>query len=61
MNKFLSTVGVAGLGLAVSAQAALTSGDVTLSTDDFEIVAIAVIGAVAVIWGIRKAIQLLGR
>ncbi|GHV04842.1 hypothetical protein AGMMS50229_06960 [Campylobacterota bacterium] len=59
MKKFFSMLCLCLVGFSVSANAALSASDINISTSDFMLVAISVIGAVAVIWGIRKAIGLI--
>lgn len=54
-GKFLAVASVAGFTMA---NAALTAP--TIDTTDFETVAGAVLVAAAVMWGIRKAIRLVG-
>lgn len=57
MKKFLSLIGLVGL-MAVQAQAAALLTAPTLNTDDSVLVAGAVLGGLAIIWGIRAAIRL---
>ncbi len=54
-GKFLAVASIAGFTMA---NAALTAP--TIDTTDFETVAGAVLVAAAVMWGIRKAIRLVG-
>lgn len=56
MKKFLSLIGLVGL-MAVQGQAALVVP--TLDVTNFENVATAVLVALAVFWGIKKAISLI--
>jgi hypothetical protein len=49
------------LGMASSASAALDLTGVSIDPTDFETIAVFVIGALVIFWGIRKGISLLGR
>lgn len=60
MKKFTSRIlvlSVAAAALASNASAALTAP--TLSSTDFETVAVAVLGALATMWAIKKALGLI--
>lgn len=60
MKKFSSRIlalSVVAAALASNASAALTAP--TLGTTDFETVAIAVLGALATMWAIKKALGLI--
>lgn len=61
MKKMLAVVGVAIMGLAAQAHAALDLSGVSVDTTDFETIAVFLIGALVVFWGIRKGIALIGR
>ncbi len=58
MKKFTKVLGLMGVVGVTAANAALTAP--TIATADFETVAGAVLAAAAVMWGIRKAINLVG-
>ncbi|MDR2904746.1 MAG: hypothetical protein LBU73_02175 [Helicobacteraceae bacterium] len=58
MKKFFSAL-VLGSAFSVSAFAAPVLTAPTLSTEDFVVIAVAVLGALAVMWGIKKGLALL--
>ena len=61
MRKLISKIGlvVAGVSLVTSnASAAMDLTGVTFNTADATAVGLLVLGAVAVIWGVRKAISM---
>jgi hypothetical protein len=59
MKKVVYMVAVFFMAMATQAHAALDLTGVAIDTTDFETIAVFVIGALVVFWGIRKGIQLL--
>jgi len=61
MRKILMGIGSAIMLTAGNAYAALDLSGVTIDTTDYETIALFLIGALVVFWGIRKGMALFGR
>jgi len=61
MKKLFYMVVGSFMAMATSAHAALDLTGVSIDTTDFETIAVFVIGALVIFWGIKKGISLLGR